>query len=80
MSKYSSHQNQANTTIASPRRKHFTFFHTHCGACGRPLLVPVEMLGEPVACSHCHYEFQALEQEIPVRNPCKIERPGLAPH
>lgn len=34
-------------------------FNQQCPVCGRRLLVPIELYGKPIRCSHCHGEFEA---------------------
>lgn len=36
-----------------------TFFRQPCPVCGRPLNVPVNLLGSEAACSHCAANFIA---------------------
>lgn len=36
-----------------------TTFLQPCPICGRGVLIPVQSLGQQVACSHCRGEFQA---------------------
>ncbi len=36
-----------------------TFFRQSCPVCGRPLNVPIELLGSEASCSHCTGVFTA---------------------
>lgn len=45
-------------TVSKSNAASTSFWQT-CPVCGRPLQVAVELLGETVACSHCHGRFVA---------------------
>lgn len=41
------------------------YYRQSCPACGRPLLVRVEHLGQRVACQHCRRRFTACDPHLP---------------
>ncbi len=42
-----------------------TYFKQSCPVCGRPLFVPVDLLGYAASCSHCLGTFIARNQDEP---------------
>lgn len=42
-----------------------TKFVRSCPVCGRPLQVPIELLGRSLTCSHCRASFLAVEESAP---------------
>ncbi|EGF24397.1 hypothetical protein RBWH47_02942 [Rhodopirellula baltica WH47] len=40
-----------------------TFFKQACPVCGRPLFIPVDLLGKEASCSHCSGVFAADGQD-----------------